>query len=439
MTIDELAWIDEFARRVRPYLFVRLEDGLLIQVPNQAYRLNPSGLAILARVLEGEPVADVLGPLAEQPKVRRDVHAFFCDLRALVKGCLGEGGDRQAVESVSFARPFNTLPVLSEIAVTFRCNLRCGFCYAAAGPCTANRWPEAPTADIVRILGIIRRDAQVPSVSFTGGEPTLRTDLPDLVRAGRDLGLRVNLITNGTLLDPTLVADLRRAGLSSAQVSVEGSTAEIHDGLVGLRGAFTRTWQGIKNLRAEGITCHTNTTLNAENRHDAPAIVDLAARHGLDRLSMNMAIPCGNILKGRDISMRYRDVGEVVLACRDRARTKGLTFLWYSPTPYCLFNPLAEGLGSKACAACDGLLSIAPDGSVLPCSSLLEPVGNLLDTDFQTVWRSAGARFWNEKKYAPPTCNSCDIFDLCTGACPIYWRAFGTEEIETHGPYTEVP
>ena len=52
--------------------------------------------------------------------------------------------------------------------------------------------------------------------------------------------------------------------------------------------------------------------------------------------------------------------------------------MWYSPTPMCLFNPLADGLGNKSCAACDGLLSVAPNGDVLPCSSYPQPVGNLL-------------------------------------------------------------
>lgn len=434
----DLGWVDEFARRVRPYLFVREEDGLLIQLPNQAYRLNPSGLRILGRVLRGEPVARVLGTRLGDPSARRDVHRFFCDVRALARGCLGEGLGRSAVESLPFRRPYHTLPVLSEIAVTYRCNLRCGFCYAAAGPCTARRWPEAGAPAMTSILRAIRHDAQVPSVSFTGGEPALRADLPDLVRRARDQGLRVNLITNGTLLDRRLASELRRAGLASAQVSVEGSHPALHDELVGLRGAFDRTARGLRNLRAEGISCHTNTTLNARNLDDAPALVRLAAERGLDRISMNMAIPCGSVTAGPGgLAVRYRDIGPAVLRARDEARRCGVTFLWYSPTPYCLFHPLAERLGAKACAACDGLLSVAPDGSVLPCSSLFEPVGNLLEDGFRDLWDSEGARFWREKRYAHRICRDCEVFDLCTGACPIYWRAFGHEEIEACGPFRE--
>jgi MoaA/NifB/PqqE/SkfB family radical SAM enzyme len=78
------------------------------------------------------------------------------------------------------------------------------------------------TAEVERVLRIIRQEAQVPSVSFTGGEPTLRDDLPHLVRVAADLGLRVNLISNGGALTTERVARLAAAGLDSAQISLEG-------------------------------------------------------------------------------------------------------------------------------------------------------------------------------------------------------------------------
>jgi radical SAM protein with 4Fe4S-binding SPASM domain len=431
---DALAWVDDFARQVRPHLFVREEDSLLILVPNQAYRLNATACEILGRTLRGESIAKVLGPRAADPAVRLDVHRFFCDIRSLVTGCLGEGDGRAAVERIAYKPPFNTLPVLSEIALTYRCNLRCGFCYAAAGEETAAQWPELGTREVLRLLEIIRRHAKVPSVSFTGGEPTLRPDLTELVRGAKALGLRVNLITNGTRVDAEGAGRLAAAGLDSAQVSVEGSRDLVHDRQTGVAGSFDRTIAAVEHLRRQGVAVHTNTTLSALNLEDAPSIVELAARLGLDRLSMNMTIPCGTAQEtGDGLLVRYTDVGPVVLRCRAEARSRGLTFLWYSPTPYCIFNPVAERLGQKACAACDGLLSVAPDGSVFPCSSLMEPVGNLLRDPFDKIWRSAGARFWSEKKYLPDGCRACDAAELCAGACPIYWRAFGCGEIAPLG------
>jgi radical SAM protein with 4Fe4S-binding SPASM domain len=99
----------------------------------------------------------------------------------------------------------------------------------------------------------------------------------------------------------------------------------------------------------------------------------------------------------------------------------------------CIFNPLAESLGNKSCAACDGLLSVSPSGDVLPCSSYPQPVGNLLNQPFDEVWQSAKARFFRAKEFTPPQCDGCEDLSACTGACPLYWSAMGEEELARAG------
>jgi radical SAM protein with 4Fe4S-binding SPASM domain len=104
--------------------------------------------------------------------------------------------------------------------------------------------------------------------------------------------------------------------------------------------------------------------------------------------------------------------------------------MWYAPTPYCIFNPIAEGLGNKSCAACDGLLSVAPDGSVLPCSSYNEAVGNLLETPFREIWNGKQACFFRKKDFLPEDCRDCEHMDICSGACPLYWNTEGLDELK---------
>jgi radical SAM protein with 4Fe4S-binding SPASM domain len=453
----DLSWVDEFVRQVRPYLSVREADELLILLPNQAYKLNSTGLKLLGRMLNGEGLFAILGAHARDPAKRADVHHFFCDLRALVMGCLGEGQGRRAVETVPFQRPYNLLPVLSEVALTYRCNLSCLFCYASCSCRRADAGGELPTSSLQRILDVIRKDAQVPSTSFTGGEPMLRPDIVDLVAYAKSIGLRVNLITNGTLVDADAAHALRQAGLDSAQVSLEGVTPETHDVLTQVEGSFQATLAGVGHLRDVGLPVHTNTTLNRRNLGEATEFPRLARELGLKRLSMNLIIPCGSAASarapaglarrypprpdetgrgtselgapGEELWVRYSEVGDVVRAVRKAARGWGVEFLWYSPTPCCIFNPVAEGLGHKGCAACDGLLSVAPSGDVLPCSSLAEPVGNLLREPFVDIWRSERARYYQERGYAHEICRGCALFELCDGACPIYWRSMGYAEL----------
>ncbi|KPL08894.1 hypothetical protein AMJ85_07590, partial [candidate division BRC1 bacterium SM23_51] len=358
-SVRRLEWIDGFVESVRAYVFVRREDSLLILLPNQAYKINRTALDILEQLLDGASLGDIVARHElDRPDRCQQVHEFFCDLRALVTGCLGDGHGRRAVETIPFERPFNTLPVLSEIAVTYRCNLRCRFCYVGCGCRTdGNRagkntgwkpvvpkkntdWePEVPsemtTAEICRVLEIIRREAQVPSVSFTGGEPMLRDDLAELTAHARGLGMRVNLITNATLADGAAVERLVEAGLNSAQVSLEGPSAEIHDRLTGVEGSFERTIRGITELRDAGLHVHTNTTITALNRDAAEQMPAFAASLGLTRLSMNLMIPTRAALEagGEKMGVAYSETGDIVLRIREAARRAGVRFLWYSPTP----------------------------------------------------------------------------------------------------------
>ncbi|HSD28022.1 MAG TPA: radical SAM protein, partial [Vicinamibacteria bacterium] len=266
----DLRWVDELVKGARPHLFVRPEDELLILVPNRPVKVNRTAARILRMMVdEGLGIADVLAREGDGRRRRAEVHAFFTDLQAWLNGTIGEGFGRRAVVREPFTADFCRYPVLAEVALTYRCNLTCGFCYAGCG---VARLPEGwsedramTDAEVCRVLEVIRFDARCPSVSFTGGEPTLRPGLPRLVRHAKGLGLRVNLISNGQRLDAGRVAALADAGLDSAQLSLEGPTAALHDALVGRPGAFDRLWAGLERLRARAVRVHTNTTLTRRN------------------------------------------------------------------------------------------------------------------------------------------------------------------------------
>jgi radical SAM protein with 4Fe4S-binding SPASM domain len=435
--IEDLDWIDSFADRVRPYVRVRPEDGVLIKVPTEVYELNPGGAEMLARALAGTPAREVAreSGAAGHPERIFSIHAFFCDVRDLLSGRMGTGLGRRATRVRRFEGSFTDFPVLSEFALTYRCNLACAFCYAGCGtPGTRPRaeGPELTTADARRVIEILARDALVPSISFTGGECTLRPDLPELVRLARELGLRTNLITNGVRCrEPAYPERLAAAGLHSAQVSLEGPDGRVHDRLTRRRGSFEKTLAGVGNLRAAGIRTHVHTTISRENAAHLEAIVDLAADLGLARLSMNLLIPTGTPLlpDHAGLPVPYAEVGPLVLSARARAERRGIDLHWYSPTPFCLFNPVAKGLGNKGCAACDGLIHVAPSGDVLPCSSYPRSVGNLLTDGFAKVWSGRKARYHRRKRHAPAVCRTCEHFALCQGACPLYWDGMGRGEL----------
>lgn len=421
----------------RGFLFIRPEDHLLIIRPNRMNFLNPTATAMLHTLYSQEVVnvAAVIDHITARYHIPREQAASDLDRLLYSLSLLLRDGSSSTPAPLVRTAPFGThqyrYPVLSEIALTYGCQLRCRFCYASA-PTRRRAFQQMTTEQVKTVIDAIVDQAKVPTISFTGGEPTTRKDLPEFIAHAKARGMRVNLITNGLrCARPAFAEKLAAAGLDSAQVSLEAGDAATHDAVVQRPGAFERTLEGVRTLKAAGIHTHTNTTVNTDNVASLPALIDLLAEMGQEYLSMNMVIRTGDAVGKQEID--YTAIGAIILRLKDRAEARGMRFVWYSPVPYCLFNPIAHSLGGQSCAAADGLLSIAPDGQVLPCSSFEQGIGNLLHQDFETIWNSPAARYWHDKHFLPPGCKGCDLEQLCHGACPLYWDEQGSfDAIRAH-------
>jgi radical SAM protein with 4Fe4S-binding SPASM domain len=435
---SDLAWIDDFVDRIRPYIHVRETDNVLIRMPNQAFKLNRSGCRILKYLLKGGRISAVLREGRRTAEMSEDLSAFFSDLAAMLGGKLCEQHRSPALNCVPFELGYIERPILSEVALTYACTVNCRFCYAGCRCVPEGERPEpgspAVSTDFRKILDVIRNEAEVPSVSFTGGEPMLSGEIFELIAyAHSTLGMRVNLITNGTLIDSRTALQLKEAGLASAQVSIEADCASVHDAITVVPGSFDASVNGLMALRDAGIFVHPHATLCSLNRHVIEALPGFAKSFGINRFSLNMVIPAGRALEP-GLGVEYSEVAALLSRVMTTAHKEQVQFMWYSPTPMCLFNPIPLGLGNKGCSACEGLLSVNPHGDLLPCSSWQEPIGNLLKEGFESLWFGARARWIREKREAHPGCRDCKDFALCHGACPLYFKANGYAEIETHMP-----
>lgn len=439
-----LARLDSVWRDISPWLLLREEDAVLILPPNRVYKLGGSGSDILGFLSKGGRLGDIPG--LDEARLG-ELELFFSELEA------ASAGKAVELSSVPYDFSFTRLPVLGELALTYRCNEACLFCYAGcgadagssaalgsglgdglcrSGPASPDR-DELSTQEAKRVIDIFKREAKIPFFSFTGGEPLLREDLEELASYARDLGLRTNLITNGSLASPERAKSLKAAGIDTVQVSLESPEAAVHDYLCGRPGAWRKTVAGIANLSGAGISVQTNTTITTRNRDGLGRLPAFLSGLGVRRFSMNLFIPTGRGVSNFDLLVPYAEVGAVVDGVKAAARAAGITFFWYSPTPYCLYNPLANGLGNKSCAALDGLLHINPYGEILPCSSWPEALGSVLSGDFRELWFSERAGTFKRKEFASPACKACPSFVACQGACPLYWRSVGCQELEALG------
>lgn len=426
--LERLEWVYGFWKSLAPYAYARVEDEVVILPPNLVYKTNRTGAQLLDHIGAGGRLESIPGFSADRAA---EVESFFLSLKAAYEG------RPVSLERVAYGFDFTRLPVLGEIAITYRCNNLCRFCYAGCGDASglalaqSSGASELDTASWKRVIDIFKEEAKIPFFSFTGGEPLVRPDVEELAAYAVSRGLRVNLVTNGRLATPERADSLFASGLHTAQVSVEAPAAELHDSLCGASGAFDETVAGIRAMQAAGISVQTNSTLTRANREVLLRMPAFVASLGVRRMSMNLFIPTGTGRSAGDLFFPYAETGDFIDEVRKRAHDAGVDFFWYSPLPMCLYNPVARGLGNKSCAACDGLLSVSPAGDVLPCSSWPKPVGNLLSEGFEAVWFSKAAAWFKNKRYAPESCTTCPSFTACQAACPLYWQYAGYSELSS--------
>ncbi|WP_439686582.1 heme d1 biosynthesis radical SAM protein NirJ [Cupriavidus oxalaticus] len=164
-----------------------------------------------------------------------------------------------------------------------RCNLNCRHCYATSADTDFKG--ELDTAEALRVLAQLR-DARVPALILSGGEPLLRPDLYDIAAHARALGFHLSLSSNGTLLDAGHAARLAAAGFDYVGVSLDGLPAT-HDRFRRSDGAFAQALAGLRVARAAGLRVGVRMTLTEANAAQLPDVVALTEREGIDKFYLS--------------------------------------------------------------------------------------------------------------------------------------------------------
>jgi radical SAM protein with 4Fe4S-binding SPASM domain len=174
--------------------------------------------------------------------------------------------------------------------VTKGCNLRCIHCRASATELSSPSDLATPTA--LRIIDQIAA-AGNPILVLSGGEPLYRSDIFQLARYATDRGLRVALATNGTLVTREVARMIVDAGVRRVSISLDGADALTHDTFRGIPGAFDAAVQGLRNLKALGMSVQINMTIARHNARQLPQVLELAKRLGADALHTFLLVPVG--------------------------------------------------------------------------------------------------------------------------------------------------
>ena len=396
-------------------------SGVLVINASQIMHLNPTAALMARALLEGLDDFKAISAIRSVYQVGKKQAALdFLQFKETFEHLVSPHEDACPVCDLNLDtfQPFSrqlSAPYRMDLALTYRCNNRCAHCYnetsRAQHELTLDQWK--------RVLERIW-ELSIPHVVFTGGEPTLYTGLAELMSYAEGLGLITGLNTNGRRLSqPAFVDELVSAGLDHVQITLESHHATIHDRIVGHAGAHAQTVSGIRNALGTRLFVMTNTTLLRANAAFLPETLRFLTDLGVPTVGLN-----GLIYSGRGASfaegLMERELPDLLAIAQEHTHASGQRLIWYTPTLYCHFNPQDSGLGIKGCTAALYNMCVEPDGSVLPCQSYYQALGNILSDNWQDIWMHDLAVSIRERRYAPSSCQGCDLLATCGGGCPLY-------------------
>lgn len=319
--------------------------------------------------------------------------------------------------------------------MTRRCNLRCVHCYAQSEDISydneLNHEQSLKMIDDLAAFG-------VPVLLFSGGEPLVHPRLAEYAEYAVNKGMRAVISTNGTLITAEKAKVLKEIGLSYVGISLDG-LEETHDKFRGLKGAFKKAMQGIKNCQAAGIKVGLRFTINKRNVHEIPGIFDLLEKMDIPRACFYHLVYSG---RGSDIAkedLDHQETRETLNLIMERTRDlhdrnkpkEILTVDNHADGPY-LYMKLLDEDPERAADVLEllqmnegnnsgrGFGCISWDGEVHPDQFWREKsLGNIKDRPFSEIWTDTTNEFLmkmkDKKNHVGGRCKECRWLPICAG------------------------
>ncbi|HOV84828.1 MAG TPA: 12,18-didecarboxysiroheme deacetylase [Syntrophobacteraceae bacterium] len=319
--------------------------------------------------------------------------------------------------------------------VTRRCNLKCVHCYAHAKDQPFEN--ELSTEEGKRVLDDLS-EFGCPVILFSGGEPLVRPDLPELAAYAVQKGMRAVISTNGTLITPAVAAELKSIGLSYVGISLDGME-EVNDRFRGVKGAFQRALMGIRACREEGIKVGLRFTMNRLNGFEIPSIFDLLEEEDIPRVCFYHLVYAGRGSKLMEEDLSHEETRAAMDLIMDRTRDlhergkskEVLTVDNHADGPYVYLRLLREG-SPRAASVLEllrmnegnnsgrGIGCISWDGRVHADQFWRHySFGNVRERPFSRIWTDLSnplmKRLKNKKEYVKGRCARCRWLDVCGG------------------------
>lgn len=319
--------------------------------------------------------------------------------------------------------------------VTRACNLKCVHCYAHATDDSSS--DELSTAEGRQMIDDLA-EYGVPVLLFSGGEPLVRKDLPELAAYAVEKGMRAVISTNGTLITKSTAQTLKDIGLSYVGISLDG-LEPVNDHFRGVKGAFAKAMEGIRNCQNAGIKVGLRFTINKRNVREIPGIFDLLEEMEIPRVCFYHLVYAGRGSELVSDDLTHEETRAAVDLIIDRTKelhAKGkpkevLTVDNHADGPYLYMRMLKEN-PERAKEVLEllemnegnnsgrGIGCVSWDGSVYADQFWRHhSFGNVRQRPFSQIWTQPEdpllLQLKEKKKYVQGRCAGCRWLDVCGG------------------------
>ncbi len=309
---------------------------------------------------------------------------------------------------------FAPVGLLAEL--THRCPLQCPYC---SNPLDLERVNvELTTEDWCRVmteagaLGVLQ-------VHLSGGEPTARKDLEEILAAAVKAGLYTNLITAGVLLTRDRLEGLAKLGLDHVQLSIQDVEPANADRIAAYQGGSAKKREVARWVKEFGLALTINAPLHRQNIKSLSAIIDYAVEVGAERLEVAHIQYYAWALKNRAALMPteedFMQTAKIAQAAKERL--KGILVIdFVVPDYYAKYpKPCMGGWGR-------GIMNVTPSGRVLPCHASESIPGltfdNVKNRPLRDIWLEGEAfNLYRGTSWMKEPCKTCPRKEIDFGGC----------------------
>jgi organic radical activating enzyme len=350
-----------------PYkMHLRVEadgSGLLIINASTVLHLNQTAVDNAYYFIAGIAKDDIPALVAARYDVsigqaKRDMEKFFDKIDALIQS--------EDLDPVTYLDMERVDPYSQKLSAPYR--LDCALTYSVSEGTDAKAAPtervdkELDTVEWKHIL-VNAFDAGIPHVVFTGGEPTLRDDLVDLIAKAEELGIVTGLLTDGLKFSTKKYMNtILQSGLDHIMLLCQPNNKTF--------------WRALKNLMPEDIAVTVHVTLDEDDEKKTGALLERLAKEDVTSISLSASSP---------------KLADALAFASQKASELEMRMVWDLPVPYSAFHPVAVELKAESTPAPKGAgrawLYVEPDGDVLPAQGVNKVLGNILSDPWKKIWK----------------------------------------------------